>query len=69
MKLVIVFRTIFRYSKWGKMSQIESDTFGFRDNKKKQTSTSQSLSATQEKTNVDKNSKADKNAKKAKARF
>jgi hypothetical protein len=35
-KLVIVFRTIFRYSKWGKMSQIESDQFGFRNKKKQQ---------------------------------
>jgi hypothetical protein len=34
-KLVIVFRTIFRYSKWGKMSQIQSDTFGYRNSKKK----------------------------------
>lgn len=61
-KLVIVFRTIFRYSKWGKMSQIQSDTFGYRNSKKKPAPV---ISTPQDK--LDK--KGDKTAKKAKARI
>lgn len=61
-KLVIVFRTIFRYSKWGKMSQIQSDTFGYRNSKKKP---AQAINNPHEK--LDK--KKDKTTKKAKARI
>jgi len=63
-KLVIVFRTIFRYSKWGKMSQIQSDTFGFRNSKKKPAPAAV-INTSQDK--LDK--KKDKTTKKAKARI
>lgn len=61
-KLVIVFRTIFRYSKWGKMSQIQSDTFGYRNSKKQPAHV---INTPQDK--LDK--KKDKTTKKAKARI
>jgi hypothetical protein len=62
-KLVIVFRTIFRYSKWGKMSQIQSDTFGYRNSKKQPSA--HVINTPQDK--LDK--KKDKTTKKAKARI
>lgn len=61
-KLVIVFRTIFRYSKWGKASQIQSDTFGYRNTKKKPVPVISNASDKLDK-------KGEKTAKKAKARI
>jgi hypothetical protein len=64
-KLLIVFRTIFRYSKWGKMNQIQSDTFGLRNTKKKSTVTATTSETNEGKTKI----KEDKQMKKAKARI